>query len=154
MNRSRYVTRRLDETDREIIAALNEDGRMTIRELADKIGMSSPSVTERIHKLEDAGAIRGYTILFDPKVFGLGIAAHVRMRVRPGEARRVAQMLFDAPEVVEADHVTGEDCFMAKVVVCNVQALETLVDRFLPFASTDTAIVQSTTVRSRLPKLS
>ncbi|WP_082660299.1 Lrp/AsnC family transcriptional regulator [Sphingopyxis sp. H050] len=153
MNRSRYVTRRLDAIDREIIAALTEDGRMTIRDLADKIGMSSPSVTERIHKLEDAGAIRGYTVLVEPKVFGLGIAAHVRMRARPGEAKRVAQMLLDTPEVVEADHVTGEDCFLAKVVVCDVQALETVVDRFVPFASTDTAIIQSTTVVRRLPRL-
>lgn len=153
MNRSRYVTRRLDTVDREIITALNEDGRMTIRDLADKIGMSSPSVTERIHKLEDAGAIRGYTMLVDPKVFGLGIAAHVRFHARPGELKRVAQMLFDTPEVVEADHVTGEDCFLAKMVACDVQALETVVDRFVPFASTDTAIIQSSTVVRRLPKL-
>ena len=153
MNRSRYVTRRLDTIDREIITALTEDGRMTIRDLADKIGMSSPSVTERIHKLEDAGAIRGYTVLVDPKVFGLGIAAHVRIRARPGEVKRVAQMLLDTPEVVEADHVTGEDCFLAKVVVCDVQALEAVVDRFVPFASTDTAIIQSTTVVRRLPRL-
>jgi Lrp/AsnC family leucine-responsive transcriptional regulator len=153
MNRSRYVTRRLDTIDREIITALTEDGRMTIRDLADKIGMSSPSVTERIHKLEDAGAIRGYTVQVDPKVFGLCIAAYVRMHARPGEVKRVAQMLFDTPEVVEADHVTGEDCFLAKVVVCDVQALESVVDRFLPFASTDTAIVQSSTVVRRLPKL-
>jgi len=153
MNRSRYVTRRLDTIDREIIAALTEDGRMTIRDLADKIGMSSPSVTERIHKLEDAGAIRGYTVLVDPKVFGLGVAAHVRMRARPGEVKRVAQMLFDTPEVVEADHVTGEDCLLAEVVACDVQALETVVDRFVPYAATDTAIIQSSTVVRRLPKL-
>ncbi len=153
MNRSRYVTRRLDTVAREIITALTEDGRMTIRDLADKIGMSSPSVTERIHKLEDAGAIQGYTVRVDPKVFGLAIAAHVRMHARPGEAKRVAQMLFDAPEVVEADHVTGEDCFLAKVVVCDVQMLEAVVDRFVPFASTDTAIIQSSTVLRRLPKL-
>jgi Lrp/AsnC family leucine-responsive transcriptional regulator len=126
---------------------------MTIRDLADKIGMSSPSVTDRIHKLEDAGAIRGYTVQVDPKVFGLGIAAHIRINARPGEVKRVAQMLFDTPEVVEADHVTGEDCFLAKVVVCDVQALESVVDRFLPFASTDTAIIQSSTVVRRLPKL-
>jgi Lrp/AsnC family leucine-responsive transcriptional regulator len=126
---------------------------MTIRDLADKIGMSSPSVTERIHKLEDAGAIRGYTVLVDPKVFGLGIAAYVRMHARPGEVKRLAQMLIDTPEVVEADHVTGEDCFLAKVVACDVQALETVVDRFSPFASTDTAIVQFSTVVRRLPKL-
>jgi Lrp/AsnC family leucine-responsive transcriptional regulator len=153
MNRSRYVTRPLDTTDRAIIAALSENGRMTVRELAAKIGLSSPSVTERIHKLEDAGAIRGYTIAVDPIVFGLGIAAHVRMRAMPGEVQRLAQMLVDTPEVVEADRVTGEDCFLAKVVVSNVQELETVIDRFLPFSSTDTAIIQSSTVVRRLPRL-
>jgi Lrp/AsnC family transcriptional regulator, leucine-responsive regulatory protein len=153
MNRSHYVTRPLDTIDRAIIAVLNENGRITVRELAAKIGLSSPSVTERIHKLEDAGAIRGYTIVVDPKVFGLGIAVHVRMRAKPGEVKRLVQMLIDAPEVVEADRVTGEDCFLARLLVSDMHELETVIDRFLPFASTDTAIVQSSTVARRLPKL-
>ena len=110
-------------------------------------------ITERIHKLEDAGAIRGYTIVVDPKAFGLGIAAHVRMRAMPGEVKRLAQMLIDTPEVVEADRVTGEDCFLAKVVVSDVHELEIVIDRFLPFSSADTALIQSSTVIRRLPKL-
>jgi len=126
---------------------------LTVRELAAQIGLSSPSVTDRIHKLEDTGAIRGYTIAVDPKVFGLGIAAHVRLRAMPGQVQRLAQMLIDTPEIVEADHVTGEDCFLAKVLVSDVRELETVIDRFLPFSSTDTAIVQSSTVVRRLPKL-
>jgi Lrp/AsnC family leucine-responsive transcriptional regulator len=153
MNRSRYVNRPLDKTDRVIIAALSENGRMTVRDLAAQIGLSSPSITERIHKLEDAGAIRGYTIVVDPRAFGFGIAAHVRMRAMPGEMKRLAQMLIDTPEVVEADRVTGEDCFFAKVVVSDVHELETIIDRFLPFSSTDTAIIQSSPVVRRLPKL-
>jgi Lrp/AsnC family leucine-responsive transcriptional regulator len=153
MNRSRYVTRPLDTTDRAIIAALSENGRMTVRELAAQIGLSSPSITERIHKLEDAGAIRGYTIAVDPTVFGLVISAHVRMRAMPGEVKRLAQMLIDTPEVVEADRVTGEDCFLAKVVVSDVHELESVIDRFQPYSSTDTAIIQSSTVVRRLPKL-
>ena len=140
-------------TDRAIIAALDANGRMTVRELAAHIGLSSPSVTERIHKLEDAGALRGYTVIVDPKVFGLCIAAHVRMRAMHGEVKRVAQMLIDTPEVVEADRVTGEDCFLAKVVVSDVQELESVIDRFQPFASADTAIILSSTVARRLPKL-
>lgn len=153
MNRSRYVTRPLDATDRAIIAALTENGRMTVRELAAQIGLSSPSVTERIHKLEDAGAIQGYSVLVDPKVFGLGVAAHVRMRAMPGQVKRVTQMLHDTPEVVEADRVTGEDCFLAKVIASNVLELENVIDRFQPYASADTAIILSTTVERRLPKL-
>lgn len=153
MNRSRYVSRPLDATDRAIVAALSENGRMTVRELAAQIGLSSPSITERIHKLEDAGAIRGYTITVDPKAFGLGNSAHVRLRALPGEVRRLAQILVDTPEVVEADRVTGEDCYLVKLVVSDVQELETVVDRFVPYSSTDTAIIQSSTVARRLPKL-
>lgn len=153
MNRSRYVSRPTDTIDRAIIAALTENGRMTVRELAAQIGLSSPSVTERIHKLEDEGAIRGYTIAVDPGVFGLGIAAHIRMRAIPGHVQRLAQMLIDTPQVIEADRVTGEDCFLAKVVVCDLHELETVIDRFVPFSSTDTAIIQSSTVARRLPKL-
>lgn len=153
MNRSRYVTRPLDTTDRAIIAALTENGRMTVRELAAQIGLSSPSITDRIHKLEDAGAIRGYTIAVDPKAFGLGVAAHVRLRAMPGEVKRLAQMIIDTPEIVEADRVTGEDCFVTRVIVSDIQELEAIIDRFLPFSSTDTAIVQSSPVVRRLPKL-
>ena len=124
-------------------------GQSSVRTSSCDIGR----VTERIHKLEDAGAIRGYTVVVDPEVFGLGINAHVRMRAMPGEVRRLAQMLVDTPEVIEADRVTGEDCFLAKVVVGDVHELEAVIDRFLPFASTDTAIIQSSTVVRRLPKL-
>ena len=153
MNRSRYVTRQLDSIDRAIIAALTENGRMTIKDLADRINLSSPSVSERIKKMEDAGAIRGYTVVVDPTVFGLGIAAHVRVHAIPGGVSRVAQMLSDTPEVVEADRVSGEDCFVAKIVVGDVRELQSVFEPFLPFASTDTAVILSSTVPRRLPKL-
>lgn len=153
MNRSRYETRPLDKIDREIIAALTANGRMTVRELADQIGLSSPSVAERILKLKDAGAIKGYTVLVDPRAFGLNVSAFLQLRAMPGQTGKLAQMLVEIPQVVEAHRVTGEDCFMAKVVVCDVQELQTVVDYFIEFASTHTAIVQSATVARRLPKL-
>ena len=153
MNRSRYVTRQIDSIDRAIIAALTEDGRMTFKMLAKQIGLSSPSVTERVHKLQDAGAIRGYEVMVDPKVFGLDIAAYVRMNAMPGQVKKLEQMLDESPEVVQADRVTGQDCFMAKVVVSDVHELQSVIDRFVPFASTDTAIIQSSSVVRRLPKL-
>lgn len=153
MNRSRYVSRPTDTIDRAIIAALTEDGRVTIRELAAQIGLSSPSVTERILKLKDAGAILGYGVLIDPKVFGLGTSAYVRLNAMPGQVKKLELMLADSPEVVEADRVTGQDCFIAKIVVNDEHELQSVVDRFIPFASTDTAIIQSSPVMRRLPKL-
>jgi Lrp/AsnC family transcriptional regulator, leucine-responsive regulatory protein len=153
MNRSRYVNRPIDKTDRAIIAALFENGRMTFRELAELIDLSSPSVAERFNKLKDAGAIRGFLAIVDPKVFGHTIAAHLRISAMPGEVKRAEQMLKETPQVIEADRVTGENCFLAKISVTDVDELQMVVDRFAPFASTDVAIVQSTTVARRLPKL-
>lgn len=153
MNRSRYLIRRLDHIDRAIIAALSEDGRRTIKQVADLIGMSSPSIKARIDKLKDAGAIRGYTALVDPKAFGLNVAATVRIHARPGEVEKVAQLLRDTPQVVEADQVTGEDCFQVKAVVSDAQELHAVVARFEPYASVDTAIILSNIVVQRLPKL-
>ena len=153
MNRSRYVNRPIDKTDRAIISALFENGRMTFRELAELIDLSSPSVAERFNKLKDAGAIRGFMTIVDPQVFGHTIAAHLRINAMPGEVKRAAQMLKDTPQVIEADRVTGEDCFLAKVSVADVQELQRVIDRFVAFASTDVAIIQSATVVRRLPKL-
>ena len=153
MNRSRYVTRQLDKTDRAIIAALTEDGRITIKDLAKKIGMSSPSVRERILKLENAGAIESYTTVIEPKVFVLNVAAHVQFSALPGQLQRLAKMLDDTPEVTEADRVTGVDCFLAKIVVSDGHELQAVVERFQPYASTDISVILSSAVGKRLPKL-
>jgi|CXWL01.1.fsa_nt_gi Lrp/AsnC family leucine-responsive transcriptional regulator len=153
MNRSRYVSRPVDSTDHAIIAILSKDGRVTIRDLAAEVGLSSPSVTERIHKLQDCGAIAGYTIRVDPNAFGLSISAYLRLRAVPGEVKRLAQMLVDTPAIVEADRVTGEDCFIAKVLVVNIQELEVVIDQFATIASTHSAVIQSSPVLKRLPKL-
>ena len=130
-----------------------EDGSISVRELAQQVGLSSPSIAERILKLKDAGAIQGYTVIVDPSAFGLEVSAFLQLRAMPGQTGNVAQMLCDIPQVVEAYRVTGADCFVARIVVCDVQQLETVVVRFIQFASTHTVIIQSSTVARRLPKL-
>lgn len=153
MNRSRYLIRSLDETDKAIIAALTDDGRMTFKQLAKRIGMSSPSVRARILKLEDAGAIRGHTVMIDPNVFGLCTSAFVRMNAMPGQVKKLEKVLDESTEVVQAYRVTGEDCFLANVVVSDARELQGVVDRLQLYASADTAIILSSPVAPRLPKL-
>lgn len=101
--------------------------------------------------MEDTGVIDGYTIAIDARAFGMGIAAHIRMRPVQGEIKRVAAMLAEAPEVIEADRVTGDDCFFAKVIVTDISGLEGLIDRFLPFAAVSAAVIQSSPVKRRIP---
>ncbi len=153
MNRSRYLNRRIDHIDRAIIAALCEDGRRAIKEVAELLDMASPSITARVDKLKDAGAITGYTVVVDPGAFGLNVAAYVRMNAMPGQVRKLEQLIDDAPEVVEAHQITGEDCFLAKVVVSDLHELKIVVDRFQTCSKADTAIILSSPVPRRLPKL-
>lgn len=126
---------------------------MTTKAVGEKIGMSSPSVTARVNKMKDAGAITGFAVVIDPKAFGLNVEAHVRIHALPGEGNRVARMLRDTPEIVEADQITGKDCFQVKVVVSDTEKLHSIVARFEPFGSVETAIIMAKTVNRRLPDL-
>ena len=154
MNRLRYRNGALDQTDERILAALIADARISVAELARAIGLSAPSVSERIKRLEEAGVIRGYTVKVDPAALGLPLAAWLRIRPIPGQLKKVAEILQGLPEIVECDRVTGEDCFIARAHVRSVQALEDLIDRVIPYAMTNTSIIQSSPVERRLPPIS
>jgi Lrp/AsnC family transcriptional regulator, leucine-responsive regulatory protein len=115
--------------------------------------MASPSITARIEKLKDAGAIRGYTVVVDPGAFGLNVAAYVRMNAMPGQVPKLEKLIDDAPEVVESHQITGEDCFLAKVVVSDIHQLKIVVERFRTCSSADPAVILASPVPRRLPKL-
>ncbi|MEM7635536.1 MAG: Lrp/AsnC family transcriptional regulator, partial [Pseudomonadota bacterium] len=128
MNRLRYENSRLDAVDRKLLDALIENARTSNAELARLVGLSAPSVAERIKRMEEAGVIEGYSAIVNPEALGLPIAAWLRIRPIPGELHRVAQILRDLPEIVECDRITGEDCFIARAHVRSVGDLETLID--------------------------
>lgn len=151
MKRIRYVNGALDTLDSAILAALARDARTPMRELAQKVGLSAPSTTERVRRLEAAGVIEGYTVRVNPTAIGLPIGAILRIRPMPGELNRVAGILASIPEITACDRVTGDDCFIAKAQVPSVADLETLINGLLPYASTNTCVVVSTLVAPRMP---
>src|SRR5215475_1790816 len=139
----------LDETNRQLLQLLHADPRLSMSELARRVQMSAPAVSERVQRLEEAGIIAGYRMEVDPRALGLPLAAFVRIRPMPGQLAKVAELAQRTPEVVECHRITGEDCFLMKVQVADIQALETTLDRFLAFAQTETSIVQSSPVPPR-----
>lgn len=153
MKRLRYENGNLDATDLKLLDALVADARTSIADLARLVGLSSPSVSERIRRLEEAGVIEGYTVKVNPKALGLPLAAWLRIRPIPGQLQKVADILRDIPEVVECDRVTGEDCFIARAHVASVEALEQLIDQLIPYSMTNTSIIQSSPVQRRLPPM-
>ena len=152
MNRLRYENGNVDAVDRKLLDALIANARTSNAELARLVGLSAPSVAERIKRLEEAGVIEGYTATINPGALGLPIAAWLRIRPIPGELHRVAQILRDLPEIVECDRITGEDCFIARAHLRSVGDLETLIDELISYAMTNTSIIQSSPVERRLPR--
>jgi Lrp/AsnC family leucine-responsive transcriptional regulator len=132
---------------------LETDARMSIADLARALGMSSPSVSERLRRLEEAGVIRRFSVEIDPAALGFPLGAYIRVRPLPGELQKVASLLAEIPEIVECDRITGDDCFVARAYFRSVDHLERVIDKIMPHAQTNTSIIQSSPVAHRLPPL-
>ena len=145
--------REIDPVNIKVLTELQNNPRLTMSELGRRIGMSSPAVTERVRRLEEAGIIRGYCLDLNPRALGLPIAAYIRIRPNPGNLPKIIELAQEIPEIVECHRVTGEDCFIVKVYLPSIDQLSSLVDIFLLYSSTTTSIIQSSPVLPRLPPL-
>jgi Lrp/AsnC family leucine-responsive transcriptional regulator len=138
-----------DSTDWRILEELQRDGRASYAELARAVSMSPSAVTERVRRLEQAGIIRGYTAVVDVERLGFAIMALVRLRYPSGNYRPFHEMLLRTPEVIEAHHVTGEDCFVLKVVARSMRHLEEVTGRISGLGPVTTSVVYSSPLPRR-----
>lgn len=143
----------LDAVNIRVLEELQRDPRVTMSELGRRIGMSSPAVTERVRRLEEAGVIQGYRLELNPAALGLPVAAYIRIRPNSGQLPRIAELARQIPEVVECHRVTGEDCFVLKVHIPAIDQLDRILDAFLLYGSTTTTIIQSSPIPLRPPPL-
>ncbi|WP_434661558.1 Lrp/AsnC family transcriptional regulator [Paraburkholderia sp. A3BS-1L] len=143
----------LDEIDRALLAALAEDGRASVSDLARQIGLSAPSTSERLRRLEAQGVIGGYTVRIDPRALGYTLQAIVRVKPLPGQLHLVEEVIRRIPEFIECDKVTGDDCFIARLYLHSIDQLDEILNKVTERAETSTAIVKSTPVARRLPPL-
>jgi Lrp/AsnC family transcriptional regulator, leucine-responsive regulatory protein len=139
----------LDETNRRLLAELQDNARLSLAELGRRVGLSSPAVAERLQRLEQQGVIRGYKADIDPRALGLSLTAIIRIRPAPGQLQNVAQLAQETAEVVECHRITGEDCYFMKAHVRDVEHLEEVIDHFVALGQTTTSIMQSSPVPSR-----
>ena len=139
----------LERRNVQILRLLRDDPRMAISALARRIGMSAPAVRERVQRLEEAGAIRGYRLEIDPAALGFPIAVFIRIRPMPGQMAKIANLAKRTPEIVECHRITGEDCFIMKAHIAALDRLDPLLDRFLAFGQTTTSLIQSSPVPLR-----
>ncbi|MEW2349205.1 MULTISPECIES: Lrp/AsnC family transcriptional regulator [unclassified Streptomyces] len=138
-----------DATDWRLLDALQRDGRASFAELAREVAMSPSAVTERVRRLEEAGFVRGYTAVLDPERLGLGVLAFVRLRYPTTNYKPFHDLMAVMPQVLEAHHVTGEDCFLLKVAARSMRDLETQVGRIGTLGAVTTNVVYSSPLPGR-----
>jgi Lrp/AsnC family leucine-responsive transcriptional regulator len=143
----------LDSRNIELIRLLQADPRCAVSELARRVGLSAPSVRERLTRLEEAGVIRGYRLELDAAALGWPIAVLVRVRPMPGQLAKIVELAKSIPQVAECHRITGEDCFIMKINLAALDGLEPILDRFLAYGQTTTSIIQSSPVPLRPPPL-
>ena len=120
----------LDEVDIQLLSLLQEDGRITNADLAKKVGLSPPSVLQRVRTLEKLGLIREYAALLDYERLGLRITALAMVSLSLHQEQPIEwfrKAVQGIPEILECYHVSGEFDFLLKIVVKDIRAYEQLV---------------------------
>jgi len=138
-----------DAVDLAILAALQSDGRLSWADLAREVSMSPSAVTDRVRRLTERGVITGYSAVVDPERLGLGITAFVRLRYPTGNYKPFHDFLAATPRILEAHHVTGDDCFILKVVAGSMRELERLTRAISGLGAVTTSVVYSSPLTHR-----
>lgn len=137
----------LDRKDRLILEALQVDARQSLAALGKRIGLSQPAMSERVRKLEDAGVIEGYGARVNMQAVGIGLQAIIRVCCTHAQIQRYLALFEKMPEVLAADRVTGEDCFIVRCAIVDPRDLERIVDALAAHGSVITSLVLSSPVR-------
>lgn len=139
----------LDEIDWRILAELQRDGRLSFNELGRRVSLSSPSVAERVRKLESSGVITGYRAVVDPARAGQPVAAFIQMRCDRDRCLLKTSRASDYPEIVEIHKLSGDYCSMLRVRTSSMRHLESFLERIGRHGEMRSSVVLSTQFEGR-----
>ena len=139
----------LDHIDEQIIKLLHENARTPLKTIASQVFLSSPAVSTRIERLENAGILTGYHATIDPVALGYHITAFINLTLDPKQKDEFYPYVKDCPNVLECNCVTGTYSIMLKVAFPSTMELDTFIGHLQRFGNTQTQIVFSTAVPPR-----
>ena len=141
----------LDSIAWKILEYLQQNARISFAELGRKVGLSTPAVAERVHRLEEAGVISGYHAIVNPARLGLPIHVLVRLTIPGGDLQvsRAVTAIKDLAEIQRCHRVTGDESFIIEANVISVRHLENLIDKLSALGATSTSTVLSLPVERR-----
>jgi Lrp/AsnC family leucine-responsive transcriptional regulator len=146
----------VEDIDRQIVALLAGDGRMSFTDLARETGLSVSAVHQRVRRLQKRGVIRGYAAVLDHEAVGLPLTAFVSIKpIDPSAPDDAPEKLTHLDEIEACHSVAGEESYILKVRVTSPSALEELLQQIRAAAnvSTRTTVVLSTPYEGRAPRL-
>ncbi|MDL2263775.1 Lrp/AsnC family transcriptional regulator [Synergistaceae bacterium OttesenSCG-928-I11] len=148
--RGRYE---LDETGWMILEELQENARISFKDLANKVKLSPTAVIERVRRMEEEGIITGYRAMVDPRKVGFTLSALINMSTNYGNPDDIiGEVIADIPEVVSCWSITGTSDFLLEVQVSTLEFLEELLTALSKHGKLTTSIVLPSSVRKRLVK--
>ena len=139
----------LDNIDKMIITMLQENARMSLKEIAQKVYLSSPAVSARIDTLVQNGYIEGFHARINPIKLGYHIKAFINLEVSPIDKKDFYPYINSCKNVVECNCVTGKYSMLLKVTFHTTMELDSFIGKLQKFGNTETQIVFSTAVENR-----
>ncbi|HSQ89861.1 Lrp/AsnC family transcriptional regulator [Romboutsia sp.] len=139
----------MDITDHKIIDILQKDGRISMKDLGKIVGLTSPAVSERVKRLEEAGVIEGYKAIVNPDALGRVIKAFIHISLPSNKYDDFIKEARQNPKIVECHHITGDDCSVLKVIVKDMYELENVIDSIKKIGSTKTSVILSTPIQAK-----
>ena len=140
---------KLDDSDREILRLLMQNARISIKEIAEKVYLTSPTVSSRIRRMEKAGIIQGYQPQINYSALGYTIKAFINLEVDPADKKEFYPFIKSIPNVIECSCVTGDYSMLIEVAYRYSEELDHLINELQKFGHTKTLIAFSTSVHHR-----
>jgi Lrp/AsnC family leucine-responsive transcriptional regulator len=140
------TTPTLDPMDCKILMELQLNARITFAEIGRRIGLSTPAVIERVHRLEESGVIEGYHARVNPAKVGLTVRALIKIGIAGDRLAQFAVLVQKVPEVLECHRVTGSESFILQIAATDVAHMERIIDRLMPYVVTNTSIILASPV--------
>lgn len=139
----------IDELDLKILRILQNDARMPVKAIAEKIFASAPTVSARIESLTERGIIKGYYTEIDVSKIDNVITSYIDIEVSPERKEELYDFLRSSPQVVEASRVTGEYSILLKVIIKNTLEMDKFINALQRYGRTKTQIVFSSIIEHR-----
>jgi DNA-binding Lrp family transcriptional regulator len=142
---------RFDDIDVRILGLLQDNGRMTNVELAERVGLTAPPCLRRVRALEQQGAISGYHAALDPAALGYNLTVFAMVSLKSqaeSDLRAFEELIADIPEIRECHMLNGEIDFILKIVAPDLQSFQQILTTKLTTAPNVEHVKTSLTIRT------